>query len=291
MIDERVTYDIRVSMPHEMLQSMFYMLKPRARVAELLVGSEWFDHARYDSSPELLSLIARCKEAMPSSDSCWDAMLGTGILDQPLSCPEYLDMLDELPLGENKIFAEALRGWYEEVFRQREPQLRPILEVDAERKREMARHLSLHDLIEKATNGIDQNLDPPIEHVLLVPSYLGRPWVNHDRYGTTELIQYPTAEEDPLVQVTLVARALCDVHRVQALHVLSTGRRTLQELANQIGVTKSTMYHHIALLRAAGLVRVHSPSKLYSVRPEALTRVRSALESLITPDSRRGGIQ
>lgn len=286
-----MTYEIRVSMPHEMLQSLFYMFRPRARVAELLVGTEWFDNARHSASPELISLLARCKQALPSSDSCWDAMLGAGIVDQPLSCPEYLDLLDELPLGDSRIFAETMRGWYEEVFRQREPELRPILEADAERKRRMAGRMSLHDLIERATNGIDQNLDPPIEHVLLMPSYLGRPWVNHDRYGTTEVIQYPTAEEDPLVEVTMVARALCDVHRVQALHVLSTGRRSLQELANQIGVTKSTMYHHIALLRAAGLVRVHSPGKLYSVRPEALTRVRTAMESLITPDSRRGGIQ
>jgi DNA-binding transcriptional ArsR family regulator len=55
-----------------------------------------------------------------------------------------------------------------------------------------------------------------------------------------------------------------------------------------LGLSKSTVHHHAALLRGAGLIRIHIPEdksstkKSYSLREHSLARAREFLDSYLT---------
>ena len=70
-------------------------------------------------------------------------------------------------------------------------------------------------------------------------------------------------------------RALGDTTRMRILRLLGERDWYLTELAQQLELSKPTMKHHLALLRAAGLVTVTEEGSLtyYSLRRE---RVREA---------------
>src|SRR5258708_40368270 len=56
---------------------------------------------------------------------------------------------------------------------------------------------------------------------------------------------------------------------------------SLQELADEFGVAKTTMHYHLATLRTAGLVLITSNDKEYSLRRNMLSDVSSLLETYL----------
>jgi ArsR family transcriptional regulator len=67
-------------------------------------------------------------------------------------------------------------------------------------------------------------------------------------------------------------RALGDPTRLRILKLLGERDHYLTELATQLELSKPTMKHHLALLRAAGVVTVTEEGSLtyYSIRRERL---------------------
>ena len=53
-----------------------------------------------------------------------------------------------------------------------------------------------------------------------------------------------------------LSKALGDEKRLRILRALAEGEKTLMELAEMFGVAKTTMHHHMIVLRSAGLVAV-----------------------------------
>jgi DNA-binding transcriptional ArsR family regulator len=170
-----------------------------------------------------------------------------------------------------------VRGWYQEVFREAEATTLPILERDAEAKRDLARTMTPEALIE-AASGIQYSSDPSIRQVYLIPQFAMRPWVLLCEHDEIRLFCYPVADESlgaeagaPPGRLVRLHKALGDEKRLRMLKALATSSGTLQELADRFGLPKSTAHHHLAILRAAGLVRVTSDyERRYSVRREVL---------------------
>jgi DNA-binding transcriptional ArsR family regulator len=77
------------------------------------------------------------------------------------------------------------------------------------------------------------------------------------------------ADDDaPPPRLVTLARALGDERRLRILRRLTAGSFTLQELADDFGVPKTTLLHHLVILRSAGLVRVEAGANgRYSVQP------------------------
>jgi ArsR family transcriptional regulator len=63
-------------------------------------------------------------------------------------------------------------------------------------------------------------------------------------------------------------RALGDDSRLRILRLLAERERYLTELANELGLSKPTVSHHMAQLRSAGLVTVSKQGNLtyYTLR-------------------------
>ncbi len=186
---------------------------------------------------------------------------------------------------------EIARSWYEEVFREQEAYILPILARDVEAKRALQSTLSPEQLIEVCT-GWEYVPEPGIRRVVLIPSYIVRPWNSDTEIHDTRIIYYSVADESisadnhaPPVRLLRLAKALADERRLRILKKLSAGSYTLQEVADDFGVAKSTMHHHLITLRSAGLVRMRTSDKRYSLRRDAIENLSELLSAYLAENS------
>src|SRR6266567_2832475 len=85
-----------------------------------------------------------------------------------------------------RVLIDILRRWYDEVFRQQEPQILPVLERDGEAKRALQVSMPAEQLIEAAT-GWEYVREPGIRRVVLIPSYVLRPWSTSGERADTRI--------------------------------------------------------------------------------------------------------
>jgi len=132
------------------------------------------------------------------------------------------------------------------------------------------------DLIERTTGGIRWLAEPGIRRVVLAPSYFARPYNFVLGGDDWRLFGYPIADDaldaaDPLAPPASLVRldlALGDETRLRILHLLASRDHYLTEIAAALELSKPTIKHHLALLRAAGLVTLTEEGGLsyYSLR-------------------------
>lgn len=210
--------------------------------------------------------------------------------------------LSESPVAQERVRwlvtsdGEAMKGqllallwnWYEQVFRPQEAQIQPILERDLEAKGKLQATVSPEKLVELATNGLVYGPEAGVRKIVLVPSFLTRPWNEAPTYQDIKLVIYPVADESirpdrsvPPAQLVRLYQALADERRLRILKLLKTRSYSLQEISDEFGVAKSTMHHHLGLLRTAGLVRIRDDERIYSLRQETLATVSALLEAFL----------
>jgi DNA-binding transcriptional ArsR family regulator len=212
----------------------------------------------------------------------------------------YLErMLEQDPDALKRELLAILEAWAASVWSGQERQVMPILERDAEAKRELVGTMPLERFIEVATNGISYVARPEIRRVLLVPSYVSRPWVSHIDHHDVEILLYPVADESvsaetdaPPLRLLRLSKALADEKRLRILRTLASGEMTLMQLAESFGVPKTTMHHHLIQLRSAGLVSVEMGTKRYRLRHDVLPDVAQLLAGYLggaAPDAAADG--
>jgi DNA-binding transcriptional ArsR family regulator len=191
------------------------------------------------------------------------------------------------------LLIEIFHRWYDEVFREQETYILPILARDVEAKLALKISHSAEQLIEMAT-GWQYVPEPGIRRVVLVPSYIMRPWNSELERHDTVIFSYPVAEESitadenmPPARLVKLAKALADERRLRILKKLATGSYTLQELADDQGVAKTTVHHHIITLRSAGLVRMNLSDKRWSLRPYMVNNIGELLNTYLREPSLR----
>ena len=191
------------------------------------------------------------------------------------------------------LLLEIFHNWYDEVFRDQETYIMPILARDVEAKLALKLTHSAEQLIEMAT-GWQYVPEPGIRRVVLVPSYIMRPWNNELERHDTVIFCYPVAEESitadenmPPARLVKLAKALADERRLRILKKLASGSYTLQELAEELGVAKTTAHHHIITLRSAGLVRMNLSDNRWSLRPYMVNNIGELLNMYLREPSLR----
>jgi DNA-binding transcriptional ArsR family regulator len=148
------------------------------------------------------------------------------------------------------------------------------LAADVNAREKSARRMSAHQLVDFATGGITYEGEAGIDRVLLVPSIVTRPWITISDWDSTKIICYRGARSadaagaEPDRDMVLVYRALGDETRLRLLRELGAGDRRLAELVQALGLSKSTLHGHLAVLRTAGLIRISiGAEKKYGLRP------------------------
>lgn len=169
----------------------------------------------------------------------------------------------------------------------------PALRHDAEVRREQVRGLPIEEAVEVATSGIHWRPEAGIRRVLLIPHAAMRPWVLIGEHADTKIFMVAASEESlaidletPPARLLTVVKALGEEQRLRILRRLAVGGpASLQQLADHIGVAKSTAHHHLVQLRAAGLTIVElNEDKEYRLRDGLVGEVAHLLDTYL-----RGG--
>lgn len=185
---------------------------------------------------------------------------------------------------------ELLSGWAPVFDTIRDEAMAPI-ERDAAARRAATGQATPEAVVEDATNGVQLVRTAGLRRVVLLPTYVFRPWVLLTEHGDTRVISYPVADEhlaldggSPPPQLVKVFKALSDEGRLKLLRRLATGPVTLRDAMDELGVAKSTAHHHLAVLRQAGLVLVNAEDNLYSLRRDHVPDVADQLVRYLDVD-------
>jgi DNA-binding transcriptional ArsR family regulator len=158
---------------------------------------------------------------------------------------------------------DVLAAW-SDLFTPIEPRVTEILERDYEARAADRATLPPSELIETTTGGIRWLPEAGVRRLILAPSYFSRPYNFVMSAGDWRLFGYPVSDDaleatDPLAApqaVVRLHRALGDDTRLKILKLLAGRDLYLTEIAQQLELSKPTIKHHLALLRAAGLVTI-----------------------------------
>ncbi len=172
----------------------------------------------------------------------------------------------------------ALSAWLSR-FSPIEDRLERLGAADVALRQPEVRSLPPDEAVERITGGLRYFAEARIRRVILAPSYFARPFNMVFQGSDWRLFCYPIGdavlESDsavPPASMVRLFRALGDPTRLQILRLLRDRDWYLTELAVQLQLSKPTMKHHLALLRAAGLatVTVEGGLTYYSLRRERL---------------------
>jgi DNA-binding transcriptional ArsR family regulator len=257
-----------VELRASMLAEKFYDVDPQVRLA-----------AAKGESAAVAKVLAEAKRQEWHKEYC-----------------ESLETFLELPAEESlPLIVEVIRRARDEAFSEIEEEWEAALQRDAaSREPLIASADSPKELIETVTNGISYELPAGIRRLVLIPSVSLRPWTLITDRDDTLIVCYPVADEHitndpdaPPAWLLAVYRALGDEKRLRLLRRLSESPATLAELTEHLGLAKSTVFHHIGVLRGAGLVRVlfdqGSHVSTYGLRLDAVPDRAALLNVYLNP--------
>lgn len=191
-------------------------------------------------------------------------------------------------------YASALRRYRSQVFSAFEEEFAGAISRAAAARRATPTRGSAKEVVEEVTSGIDFEIPMGISRIILVPSMLTRPLSLIDVNRGSLIVYYGIADEfinsDPEAPPSWLVRtykALSDERRLRMMRRLSEGPASLDELSEMLGLSKSTVHHHTAILRGAGLIRVHIPedksssTKRFSLREQSLADAAGFLDSYL----------
>ena len=238
-----------------------------------------------------LSLI---ESAARGESGAADELLSADMFDKPKMkrWSETLRFILEMSPDETKeLLVRTMSGFQKDVFATHEESFRKQLESDYTAKSSMASQVSPERLIEIATSGITVSDETVSRPIVLMPTMVARPWVVISPGADFDVYGYSVADEcldldpdAPPPWIVKVFKALGDERRLRILRSLADGDASLAELAKDADIAKSTMHHHLMLLRAAGLVNVEvGHDKKYSLRETTPTEAASVLSHYMHP--------
>ncbi|WML49034.1 winged helix-turn-helix domain-containing protein [Neobacillus sp. PS3-34] len=176
---------------------------------------------------------------------------------------------------------DLLKQWKKEYYDQLDPGTLTSLEEDFLEKQQQITHYSPLDFVEKATNGFVLRGYDQVKKVILYPAYHSSPIVTYSHYPQLHIYGYPvdlnpSLEGEPSPSLMQRGIALSDKNRLRILRFLEKKERSFTDIVNFIGLAKSTVHHHMVLLRASGLVQVilsPTSSERYRLREQGLDNI------------------
>lgn len=184
-----------------------------------------------------------------------------------------------------------LHLWHEKAFEPDRERVMAILEREAVAIRRQAVRMEALGIIDHVTDGLRWAIDASLTDVLMAPSYAARPIVFYVEHRDTTLVLFPVSEESvqgdefgPPGRLVKLVKALADEGRLRVLYALRDRELTGAEIAERLGVPRTSLWHHIVILRSAGLVRATKGTgnqSTYALQEEVLPQVSELLEQFL----------
>lgn len=101
-----------------------------------------------------------------------------------------------------------------------------------------------------------------LQQVILIPSYHINPLITIYKYKNMAHVMYPVdlPEKDsnqPSKKLVRLTKALSDENRLRILKLVKEGPKTFTEIQQHFELSKSTIHHHVMMLRTAGLISAY----------------------------------
>lgn len=199
--------------------------------------------------------------------------------------PQYIEFIGNANVEELKNhLIEVMSEWYEAVIIPDIKEIEQILQLDFESKNHMRGKLSPEELVQWATGGVNYLPEPGIHEVLLIPQYVYRPWNIEADLENTKIFYYPVANESlspddkyaPNNFLVQKYKALGDEVRLKIVKLLSERDHSLQSLTEYLNVGKTTIHHHLKILRSAKIIKMENMK--YVLNGNALNIIHNELD-------------
>ncbi|PGM91351.1 ArsR/SmtB family transcription factor [Bacillus cereus] len=200
----------------------------------------------------------------------------------------YIEFVCHADVRELKTHLIAvMTGWYDSVVKKEAEEIVSILQRDYEAKNEMNKKMKPEEFVEWATGGVTYMPEPSVHHVLLIPQITYRPWNIEADIEDTKVFHYPVANEsihpedpyEPSYFLVHKHKALGDEARLRIVKLLFEQERTLQEITERLQLGKSTVHHHLKLLRSAKLVDIQDGK--YVLRKKTVQSLAKELDAFL----------
>ncbi len=124
------------------------------------------------------------------------------------------------------------------------------------------------EAIEHVATGYRYVPEPEAERVVLVPHLTPTLPLVLAQHRSSRLIAYrATPDRGSEDRLLAFGRALADPKRVEILALVGRGVSRAADLVDATGLTRSTVHHHLAQLREAGLVALEGNARAYTYVP------------------------
>lgn len=183
----------------------------------------------------------------------------------------------------------GVQAYYENFYREEEMRIAESLPESVSHGQALAEKVSVAELLEELTQGLDIESFAACREIVLIPSFWTTPLILYGEYepGVTMVVYGARPKNASLVPGDVVPdslsralSALSDNTRLRIVRLLNQEPRTQIEIARALRLRAPTITHHLRTLRLAGLVRMSVSSegeKRYSTR---LARIREAVQLL-----------
>lgn len=137
--------------------------------------------------------------------------------------------------------------------------------------------------IERLATGYRYRPEPEAERVVLIPHLEPElPLVLAQHRAARLVVYHARRDRSGEERVLALGRALADPKRVEILRLVGRGVGRAADLVEETGLTRSTVHHHLAQLRDAGLVALEGNARAYTyvARQEAAADAAALLAEL-----------
>lgn len=191
---------------------------------------------------------------------------------------------------------EVLQTYDATIYQRHSPEVAAAIAGSLSSAQQAIEVLAPLAAVEQLTGGYTFAPSLGLRHITLAPSVFVHPFMStRIDEGTGEaLIVYGIASDvlrgyEPTPQPTaLVAalKALSDPNRLTILRLLAQQPRYTSDVVAVVGLSHTTVHHHLAQLRSAGLVRQQRDrhGMEYSVRHDSVLEVARALQEWVGAD-------
>ena len=204
-------------------------------------------------------------------------------------------LLDSTPADTKAEILAIVDDWAERVFPRFAADALAAIERDAAARERQLEAESGEAVLAAATSGVAFSPSPWVGEIVIVPTVALRPFIIPTELDRRAIFIYSVADEafdlDPAApprRLVKVAAALGDELRLRVLFLLRDEQLSASEIAERLDVDRTTLHHHLGILRSAGLLTIRDDGVRgwrYALRDAGLEGVGSALETYLRPSS------
>ena len=189
--------------------------------------------------------------------------------------------------------SSIVEAWASQVFPMYAADALRIVDRDVALKERLFGASPGRDALQIATNGVDFEPTAWATEIVVIPTVALRPFLAPIEFGAAAIFLCSVADEafdaDPAApprRVVKIAVAIGDELRLRILHALVDDEMTASEIADRLGVDRTSLHHHLGILRSAGLVAIRDDGVhgwRYTRRAARVDHVGSALDAYLGP--------